>query len=222
MKIKCTSFISVIILTTLGLNAYANPTDNDYYASVKLGKIYASKIKRSSLPISSALGVSAKSNLNLHYKPGFSGGLAAGYKCESLRYEIEGSYHHSEYKKITVSQGANSLISPFTGRTQMIYGLGNVYYDIEKLGGWAIPYAGMGVGIAHVANHIAIERVGGKNKGVKRDTVLAVQGILGVTFNLTDAVAAIVDYRYFSTTKVKALSKNIQNNLFNIGLVYRF
>lgn len=205
--------------------ASADSIPDGAYIAGKLGIQLPKSIKKSSLPIVSTVNIemTEPNNLGLNLKRGKQVGVALGTKMSDFRFELEGLLMHTKYKGLTMNHGANDLFSPLlTGATTVISGLGNVYYDLNVLGDCLVPYVGIGAGVARVKNYIEFELMERQDKGNMANTGLAYHVTMGVSLHLTEEVSTTLDYRYFATSKVKALEKAFRSNLVNLGLVYRF
>ncbi|MBS0358125.1 MAG: porin family protein [Proteobacteria bacterium] len=143
---------------------------------------------------------------------GWDIGGALGYKYGPMRYEGEVAYQNTGYKSLN---GVSNK-----SRTSVVDVMGNVYYDFDQINDTFVPYLGVGIGYAHLSNGVNV------NNGTttsNTDNRFAYQGIVGFNINLTENVAANIDYRYFGTSNAKNFSGNIfQNNIFNAGLTYYF
>ncbi len=167
--------------------------------------------------------LSNTNDIRFNCENSLNGILAFGYQYNDFRYEISGNYLFSKYKRIKSFNAArvtSSIKKP--GYAEIISVLGNIYYDFNWLDGWVIPYVGLGGGIGQVKNKISIERLGGNQVIRTKNKVAVYQGTLGVTFNLTESVAATLDYRHLITSKIKSINKNFHCHLINLGLTYRF
>lgn len=209
-----------VILGLLSFNAFA--FDNNYYFSIKFGSNIATSLKHSDFS-KLQRNLSNANDIRFNYKNSFNGILAFGYQYNDFRYEISGNYLFSKYKRIK-SFNATRVTSSITkpGYTEIISVLGNIYYDCNWLDGWVIPYIGLGGGIGQVKNKISIQHLGQNQKIRAKNKVAVYQGTLGLTFNLTESVAATLDYRHLITTKIKSINKNFHCHLINLGLTYRF
>src|SRR3546814_19180655 len=67
----------------------------------------------------------------------------------------------------------------------------NALYDFDT-GTPFTPYAGVGIGAART-----------KVKDIDSKTLFAYQGILGVSYDVTDELKAYLDYRYFATADLQ-------------------
>lgn len=121
-----------------------------------------------------------------------SGGVALltmGYAyANGLRGELELGSRWSDADSIS-----NTTAS---GDVRSISAMVNAYYDIST-GGAFSPYIGLGLGGAQIkANSLSPISTSSIND---TDTALAYQGIVGMSYQLSQNVALNADYRYFAT-----------------------
>jgi outer membrane protein OmpA-like peptidoglycan-associated protein len=128
--------------------------------------------------------------LNAKHKIGGIADLSAGYATAAgPRAELEVAWRWRNSFKDTVFGGTE-----VSGRQSSIAFMGNGIYDINT-GTAFTPYIGVGAGIAQVRLNVDGES--------DRDWVFAYQGIAGVSYNITNALAVTLDYRYFATVDPK-------------------
>ena len=123
---------------------------------------------------------------------GWAAIVAGGYRFENgLRPEIEVGFRQNDVDKLKV--GGRDLSGSGTERTLDF--MGNLIYDFD-LGGPIIPYIGVGIGGAQVD----VDSLGaGGTSFNDRQLAFAYQGIVGVSYKISEALEAFADYRYFST-----------------------
>ncbi len=109
---------------------------------------------------------------------------------------------------------ANAVLN---GDITTIYGLLNGYYDFDIGSAWA-PYLGLGLGAASVELDSATLGVD------DTDTVPAWQGMLGLTYRISDNVWARGGYRYFGTAdpEIAGTEFEVQSHVIDIGLQIGF
>ncbi|MDR3249846.1 MAG: P44/Msp2 family outer membrane protein, partial [Mycoplasmataceae bacterium] len=73
----------------------------------------------------------------------------------------------------------------------------NILYDVPT-GSALRPYIGVGIGISHITDKLNIGILKNENKS---NNSLAYQGILGVSYQITPKIKAMIDYRYLATAK---------------------
>ncbi|MEE9452544.1 MAG: hypothetical protein V3V61_07305, partial [Gammaproteobacteria bacterium] len=85
-------------------------------------------------------------------------------------------------------------------------------------------YIGAGVGVAALENHLKFsgEDVTNITPFEDNQTLLAVQGIAGLSVYLDSVTSVFFDYRYFTTTDVRALGGRFQTHTFNFGVNFLF
>jgi OOP family OmpA-OmpF porin len=123
---------------------------------------------------------------------GWAAVVAGGYRFENgLRPEIEVGYRQNDVDKLKV-RGRDLSGS---GRERTLDFMGNLIYDFD-LGGPIIPYVGFGIGGAQVD----VDGLGAAGTSFNdRELAFAYQGIVGVSYKISEALEAFADYRYFST-----------------------
>ena len=124
---------------------------------------------------------------------GFGGRLAIGHAYSpGWRTEIELGYRRNDIDKV----GGTTV----NGEASALSGMINGYYDIATNGPLA-PYFGFGLGLARVSVDSPLPTLAPAQDGRldDGDTVFAYQGILGVSYAVSDALALTADYRYFAT-----------------------
>ncbi|MFN4089300.1 MAG: OmpA family protein [Alphaproteobacteria bacterium] len=119
----------------------------------------------------------------IDYRGGWGATVTAGYAFGGPRVELEGAYRRNTAKDCPVAGCDGAMRST----SAMV----NALYDFDT-GTPLTPYAGVGVGAART-----------KVSDIGSRTVFAYQGILGVSYALTEEVKAFADYRYFATQDVK-------------------
>jgi len=124
---------------------------------------------------------------------GFNTGVRAGYQWGPWRFEEEYSYRHNgasdlvlsgiEVKAVGGDRHSNSIMT-------------NVVYDFS-LGYPITPHLGFGVGAVDVFDGLKLPEIGQlfNNSGWQ----FGYQGIAGIQYNFSSALALDLDYRYFAT-----------------------
>src|SRR3954453_9613038 len=145
-------------------------------------------------------------------KTGYDIDLIGGYKFGLLRLEGELGYKRTKLKNVTVSQPLLTAVGTAAGvpvtpdkfnldgnvsiASMMVNALGDTNFGGSRFGG----YIGAGVGEAWA------------NGGNRNDNALAVQGIAGLRYAVSDHIDAGVKYRYFYTGKLSLDSDFAVNN----------
>ncbi|MEQ9811860.1 MAG: P44/Msp2 family outer membrane protein, partial [Azospirillaceae bacterium] len=143
--------------------------------------------------------------IDFGYDLGFLAGGAVGYRWDNgFRTELEGVYRHNEFDVLcgpldgpaAVCIDADNPALGQSGITNEVSSIGimfNILYDIDT--GTAItPYLGGGVGAGYVDWEYAL---GGMNVSIDGWGV-ALQGIAGVSYALSDSFELFTDYRYYT------------------------
>lgn len=169
----------------------------------------------------SLLGITDKFSFN----PGYALDGSVGYGFENqLRAEFETSYRHNNVDKVS-GPGAGTR----TGSEDAIGLMGNLFYDFDTRTGLT-PYVGGGVGLGLVGADRAGLVAGGASLD-DRSTEFAYQGIVGVSYELSERLDITADYRYFSTLSpdlkttdagVSSTNNDYSNHTFMVGLRYVF
>ena len=109
---------------------------------------------------------------------------------------------------------ANAVLN---GDITTVYGMFNGYYDFDIGSNWA-PYLGLGFGAAGIELDSATLGVD------DTDTVPAWQGMLGLTYRISDNVWARGGYRYFGTgdPEIAGTEFEVQSHLIDVGLQIGF
>ncbi len=138
-------------------------------------------------------------------------GVGLGYAFDSgLRFEGEISHR---FNQITPEAG---LVTD--GDFHAWAGMFNGFFDFNR-GGDVEPYIGVGVGTA---------RVNGTANGPfafnDTDTGLALQGMIGLGFSLSEQLGLDVGYRYFTSRGLELGTRDVDysNQSVGVGLRYQF
>lgn len=142
-----------------------------------------------------------------------------GYRFHNLRVEGEFFYNNNPYSHLNIGetnipnvnsnnqsvQQTTQFANPFTfqGYTNTYAMMFNGFYDfyIPEYTEHVVPYVGVGAGYAHVENNIEFFYNGSSFPGsdITRFTNnFAGQGIVGLSYFLTDFTSFSLDFRYFS------------------------
>jgi len=121
---------------------------------------------------------------DIGYSAGFAALGAVGYGMGGPRFELELGYRKNDGDDIP------GVAGDATAKTASL--LANFLYDVDLGSPWT-PYLGFGLGVARA------EQFGGSAK-----TVFAYQGILGVSYQMSNEVDFFADYRYFGTEATEA------------------
>lgn len=123
----------------------------------------------------------------IDWNTGYAAGGAVGYKYNSFRTELEGSWRQNRSKKAD----GDVHFKKNTGAAMV-----NGYYDLDMLNlplGMT-PYVGAGVGVAY-------NKIDGRHETAKAtgdSFKFAYQGIAGVSIPVSERVDLTTEYRYFN------------------------
>ncbi|MEX2642288.1 MAG: outer membrane beta-barrel protein [Acetobacterales bacterium] len=149
---------------------------------------------------------------------GVGGSLAVGYRWrENVRFDLELAYRDSDLDRIEVGGFGFTGSADVDGSVSSLSGMINGYYDVDF--GWLVtPYVGAGVGMAQVTVDSSTLSVD------ESDTVLAYQGILGLSYEISPALAARLSYKLFMTSDPEwgNTEGEYTANSVELGLSYRF
>lgn len=143
-------------------------------------------------------GVSDKADFNT----GWAGIGAVGYAFDkNWRTELELGYRRNNVE--TMSGGGGNA-----GHVGAIDLMGNVLYDIDTGTKWT-PYLGVGIGaVRYQARGYQPTATTSLNDS---DTVFAAQGILGVSYDMSQNTQLFLDYRYLEANDPSVRSSNGTN-----------
>ncbi len=161
---------------------------------------------------------------HLEFETGYNVGGFVGWDLGMFRLEGEVSYRENEIDSI---RSGGVLLGGAGGNASSLALMMNAYYDFEM--GWPLtPYIGAGIGVARYK----ADGITGAGLGFTvddEDTKLAYQGIVGVSYAITDAVSLSADYRYFATQEPHLRTSTgrnfeVDNTTHNVtvGLTMRF
>ncbi|WP_207460118.1 OmpA family protein [Azospirillum sp. SYSU D00513] len=145
--------------------------------------------------------------------------LSAGYATQmGLRGELEFAWRWRN--AVDEVSGANLTGLGSSGKVNSLAVMANVFYDLD-LGIGVKPYIGAGIGGTRVRM-----KLDGTSDS---DYRFAYQGIVGASYDITDNLAATVDYRYFAVTKDPkfdvsgtTIKGEYENHTVMVGLRYAF
>ncbi len=158
-------------------------------------------------------------NSSAEFETGAVASISVGYEYDSgWRNEIELGSRWSDADSIS-----NSAAS---GDVRALSAMLNGYYDLSTDGPFS-PYVGLGLGAAKVkANSLSPVAATSIND---TDTALAYQGIVGMSYQVSQGMAFNADYRYFSTRDLDfntgngtAVSQQYANHALMLGITFNF
>src|SRR4051795_9358474 len=192
------------------LTAPALAAESGAYVGVEGGAMFPQKSK---LDVTLNNKTDFDNGYKVKGKTGYDADIIAGYKIGLLRLEGELGYKRTKLKNVKVSQPLLTAVgtaagAPVTADTfnldgnmsiasMMVNALGDTNFGGSRFGG----YIGGGVGEAWA------------NGGNRNDNALAVQGIAGLRYAVSDHINAGVKYRYFYTGKLSLDSDFAVNNV---------
>jgi len=147
-------------------------------------------------------------NNNYNMDLGYAVGGMVGYDFVGPRVELEGMYR-SNNGRGTANFG--NIFSNNRGRIEQVSVMANVLYDFIP-GATVTPYIGAGAGIAFADAYI--------NGCSLCSTQFAYQGIVGVSWNITQNLRMNLDGRYYGTTSTPGYQNN--NITAMLGIAYKF
>ena len=150
---------------------------------------------------------------NFNSDVGYAVGGVVGYDFVGPRVELEGMFR-SNNGRSTVNFG--NVFTNSSGRVEQLTAMANVLYDFFP-GATITPYVGVGAGIAFADRGISGGTVGGCSLC---STQFAYQGIVGVSYNITQSLRLNLDGRYYATTRGDLQYEN-NNITAMLGLTYK-
>ena len=128
-------------------------------------------------------------NSNTYNNPGFAVGGVIGYDFVGPRVELEGVYRNNRGNGVVAFPPGTSNVN---GQINQVAAMANLLYDFAP-GATITPYIGAGAGIAFVDPSLS--------PGCTMcSTQFAYQGILGLSYNMTQNFRVNLDGRYHGTT----------------------
>ena len=141
------------------------------------------------------------SDLSTHPNTGGSGSLqegegwiiggAAGYGFGMMRLELNIDHRYNDVNSSTGAAGSKSASGSVEGTSFM----GNALFDLPYNWGGFQPYVGLGAGLVHM--DLSASNAGGSLVNDSQE-VAAVQGMVGVRYNLTPQWGVGAEYRFLN------------------------
>lgn len=153
------------------------------------------------------------------YRNGYDAGGSIGFKSTPLRYEGEITYINTELEHFKINGITQTGIK---GHNQVLLGMANVYFDFPNFQRCLEPYLGVGLGYGYVDGFFKGTGPSLFSRFEASESVVAYQGMAGITYNFAETYSLNIGYRYVATEKVDHFGKLFQAHLANIGVVYRF
>ena len=138
--------------------------------------------------------VPAGGNVISKFEDGYGVGVALGMKLPS-RFRVEGElfWQENDIDSGRLGPVQLSVLGGLNGDVGVWGGMLNGYYDF--LEGPLVPFIGLGVGYAQVDANVNLGDISVIDDD---DTVLAYQGILGVSYDFMPNLQGVLAYRYLS------------------------
>ena len=138
--------------------------------------------------------VPAGGNVISKFEDGYGVGVALGMKLPS-RFRVEGElfWQENDIDSGRLGPVQLSVLGGLNGDVGVWGGMVNGYYDF--LEGPLVPFIGVGVGYAQVDAKVNLGDISVIDDD---DTVLAYQGILGVSYDFMPNLQGVLAYRYLS------------------------
>ncbi len=173
----------------------------------------------------------------LSYKILGGGGGQLGYRIsDNFRVEVQGLFNSNDFDEIKVGNlvidrniaGDTSKPLTMTGKTNVVAGFINAYYDILTSGTDSsfAPYLGLGIGYISLKNSVTFYQNGvaippGSVSSTESDA--GAQGIIGFSYFMDDFTWASMDYRYISTNNIKDFNnKRYELHTLNFTINFSF
>lgn len=156
-------------------------------------------------------------DIEFEHEAGFNVGGALGYEYKMFRLEGEIAYRKNKIDEFNL-QGSTIDSG---GDIDAISVMGNLYIDFENRTAWT-PYIGAGAGWASLdVDELSITGYIANNDD---DDGFAYQFIGGFGYEVSDALTANLDYRYFATDDPDfgAVEAEYESHNVIVGLRYQF
>ena len=138
-------------------------------------------------------------NANYVYERGYIGSLALGYQVDTFRVELQQRYKKDDLYSANIGNGSSIKVNGnLVTNSQML----NLYYsgyNSSKL----ITSVGLGAGVTSL-------KLG---EDLNDDTILSLQAMLSVGYQISESFIATSKYTYFYTSKSKSFKANGDNAL---------
>jgi len=211
-------------VTAVGQGITKQKTVTDVKASQsKKTVIRKAKSLKKGFYISGQLGITLLPDLDdvpkvtLEFEPGYSIGVAAGYRYGKLRLEGEIGYRENNIDQC-IAYGKERSVSGYTSGSAFLI---NGYYDFVNKTAFT-PYITAGIGMAELKNNDLI--IAGRDIGSAEDTVLAYQVGAGVGYALNQKYTVDLKYRFSSATRPEfgGHKVDVAGHVIFLGLRYNF
>jgi len=151
------------------------------------------------------------------FDAGYNVGGALGYKYKMLRIEGEVAYRQNDIDQFKI--GAITVDAP--GNIGAFSAMANVYFDFENHTAWT-PFIGAGAGWASA--EVEDLTISGFLTGDEDDDGFAYQFIGGFGYEVSEALTANLEYRYFAMDDPEfgAIKADYKTHNIVVGLRYVF
>ena len=207
---------------TLGVSSDALALNEGFYGALNL-----SVVDQQDTNFDYAPGARIDTSFDTGYGVSGSYGYDTGkvWSLGAFRPEIEVGYNKSDVDGHTLNGG--STLDGSAGDVDTFYLMANVIHDFDT-GTSFLPYAGVGLGYAHVSyNGFGVSAI--PDVLDDSDGALAYQGIVGLGYQLSQQLTLTLDYRYFATQDLdvktavgNSTSLENEQNKFSVGVRYGF
>jgi hypothetical protein len=197
--------LGIALLFLSGAVHAVNPVQG-WYAGINIGASYVPTVNFKGTSPVTLQTVNGK----LTYDVLGQIGGQAGYRCDHYRVEGQFFYNNNPYNSLEI--GNYAILSPSTSTAFRLEGstdtgavLVNGFYDFlpTDTTSSTVPYVGLGVGYAYVADNIKFyynETQLDAATTRKHVSSLAGQAIIGASFFMDDFTVFGLDLRYFTAT----------------------
>ena len=156
---------------------------------------------------------------DVYYRYGYNVGGSVGYKSNTIRYEFQYTYLYGDTNRYNVDHVKHLRID---GGTKANMLMANLYYDFPEVLGALSPFVGVGIGYSFMhATLNSTSRFNRPHYNTDQNS-FAYQGTAGLTYNVMEHFAINAAYRYTATANSDNWGKNLQAQMGNLGLIYRF
>ena len=155
------------------------------------------------------------SDTEFEYETAYNVGGALGYKYGMFRIEGEIAYRQNDFERFRVG----AIKADAAGDIDALSAMANVYFDFENHTAWT-PFIGAGAGWANIdvdgLNVSGFVTEGGDDDG------FAYQFIGGFGYEVSEALTANLEYRYFAADDPQIGAVNAEYETHNIVVGLRY
>ncbi len=156
-------------------------------------------------------------NTEFEFDAGYNVDGALGYKYKMFRIEGEIAYRQNDFDQFNIG----ALTIEASGNIDALSAMANVYFDFENDTAWT-PFIGAGAGWASVEVEDLV--ISGFLPGDEDDDGFAYQFIGGFGYEVSEALTANLEYRYFAADdpELGAVKADYETHNIVVGLRYIF